>query len=74
MIYFGEIRDEFDRFEIRPIIQTDNLECEESMVPELADFWSIYTVKADNTLDCIADLDTKEQAESLVKLLNSARK
>ena len=74
MIYFGEVRDEFDRLEIRPMIQVDDTDCEESMIPELADFWSVYTVMKDNTLDCIADLETKEQAESLVVLLNSIKK
>ena len=73
MIYFGEARDEFDRFEARPMIQTGENECEESLVPELADFWAVYTVRMDNTLDCIADLQTQEQAEALIKLLNSVR-
>lgn len=81
MIYFGEARGDFDRFEIRPMVITNEIECEEAMVEELADFWSVYAVKSGSVpeltadvWECIADLETKDQAVALIKLLNSVRR
>lgn len=73
MIYFGKVRDEFERFDALPMAKISDTECEEAMLPEFADFWSVYTVRKDNTLDCVADVQTQEQAEALIKLLESVR-
>jgi hypothetical protein len=79
MIYFGQVRDSFTGFEIRPLRITRVADefckalCEECPPGCEPDFWSVYTVSMDNTLDCIADLDTEPQAKSLVALLESIR-
>jgi hypothetical protein len=79
MIYFGKVRDKFTGFEIRPLkityVSPDGAEklCQECLPGENPDFWSVYTVMMDNTLDCIADLETEQQAKDLVALLESVR-
>lgn len=68
MIYFGIPTDEFTGFSIRPLAEIEDgvvQECD----PDLAQFWSVYTMLMDNTLQCIADVPTKEEAEKLVKFM-----
>ena len=42
------------------------MEAHENQEPE---FWSVYTAKIDNTLDCIADFDSRGEAGDFVEFL-----
>ena len=77
MIHLGEIRDEFTDIVARPIKQIDESNCEEwsqEVHEGSPDFYSVYTVIHDNTLDCIADLDSEVDAQKFVSLLKNAIK
>lgn len=41
----------------------------ESCDPSEADFWSVYLCLTNGEFSCIADCDTKEEAESLANFL-----
>tara|TARA_R110000772_G_scaffold176676_4_gene288346 strand:+ start:934 stop:1167 length:234 start_codon:yes stop_codon:yes gene_type:complete len=68
MMNFQEPIDTFSSFEIKPLKDLGQGLCEQC-APEEANFWSVYTKHLDNTLQCIADVPTKDEAKGIVAFL-----
>ncbi len=66
----------FDEIEVHPCKvvdedKTNNLTVQaiEQCEPEEAEFWSVYVHFVGGGIDCIADCDTKDEADTLAEII-----
>ena len=69
------VPEKWDNIEMNAVCYTDRDEPKlgvEMCDPEFADFWSVYLHDINGGVSCVADLQTREEADSLFDLLHKA--